>query len=65
MAERDWASVGLLFEGNQYVHTLFFCHLVIEKLLKAHWVRDNEETKSTAHTRFRDALYAIGFGDIR
>ena len=44
MAERDWASVKLLFEGKQYVHTLFFCHLVIEKLLKAHWVKDNDET---------------------
>jgi len=42
-AERDWQSVRLLFEGKQFVHALFFCHLVIEKLLKAHWVRDNDE----------------------
>ena len=44
MAERDWASAKLLFEGRQYVHALFFCHLVIEKLLKANWVKDNQET---------------------
>ena len=42
-AERDWQSIGLLFKGKQFVHALFFCHLVIEKLLKAHWVKDNEE----------------------
>lgn len=42
-AGRDWLSVRLLFEGKQFVHALFFCHLVIEKILKAHWVKDNEE----------------------
>ena len=25
------------------MHALFFSHLSIEKLLKAHWVKDNEE----------------------
>jgi HEPN domain-containing protein len=42
-AERDWQSVPLLYQGKQFVHALFFCHLVIEKILKSHWVRDNEE----------------------
>lgn len=44
MADRDWSSARLLFEGKQFVHALFFAHLVIEKMLKSHWVKDNEET---------------------
>lgn len=27
--------------GKQYVFTLFLFHLTIEKLLKAHWIKDN------------------------
>ena len=42
-ADRDWISVLVLVEGKQYVQALFFCHLVIEKLLKATWIKDNEE----------------------
>ena len=57
MAERDWLSVKLLFEGKQYVHTLFFLHLVIEKILKAHWVKDNEET-NPPRTHDLDQLYS-------
>lgn len=44
MAERDWATVNLLHHGKQFIHALFFAHLVIEKILKAYWVRDNEES---------------------
>lgn len=31
-----------LFTGKKYVDALFFAHLMLEKLLKAHWVKDNE-----------------------
>ena len=41
--ERDWATVEVLFSGKQYMQSLFFAHLVIEKLLKANWVKDNDE----------------------
>jgi len=27
--------------GKQYVFTLFLFHLTVQKLLKAHWIRDN------------------------
>lgn len=43
MALRDWESVQILFKGKQFIHALFFAHLVIEKLLKAHWIKDNTE----------------------
>ena len=45
MAGRDWKSAEALFQVGQYIHTLFFCHLVIEKLLKASWARDNVENE--------------------
>jgi HEPN domain-containing protein len=38
----DWSSVNLLFKGRQYLRALFFGHLTLEKLCKAHWVKDNE-----------------------
>ncbi|MEK7255246.1 MAG: HEPN domain-containing protein [Bacteroidota bacterium] len=30
-----------LFEAGDYVECLFLAHLTLEKLLKAHWVKDN------------------------
>lgn len=42
-ARRDWIAVKQLFKGKSYVNALFFSHLVLEKLLKAHWVKDNKE----------------------
>jgi HEPN domain-containing protein len=45
-AERDWRSVQALFREGQYMHALFFSHLVVEKLLKAHWVNNNVENEA-------------------
>ena len=42
-AEKDWDAVNSLFEKGNYVHSLFWAHLVLEKLLKAHWVKDNRD----------------------
>lgn len=39
-AERDWLAVQALVASGNNVQALFFAHLVIEKLLKAHWVKD-------------------------
>ena len=41
-AEDDWDAVHQLFSGRKYIHALFFAHLTLEKILKAHWVKDNE-----------------------
>lgn len=43
-AEKDWIAVEHLFEKGDYLHSLFFAHLVLEKLMKAHWVKDNQGT---------------------
>lgn len=40
-AKSDWEASKTLFEKGHYLQSLFFAHLVLEKLLKAHWVQDN------------------------
>jgi len=40
-AEDDWSAVDTLFKGRNYLQSLFFAHLVIEKLCKALWVKHN------------------------
>jgi HEPN domain-containing protein len=41
-AEDDWLTVNSLFVSNRFLHSLFFGHLTLEKLLKGLWVRNNE-----------------------
>ncbi len=40
-ADKNWETALYLMDGKQFVMALFMMHLVIEKLLKAHWVKDN------------------------
>ena len=42
-AENDWITVETLFTTKRYLHCLFWAHLVLEKLAKAHWVKNHEE----------------------
>jgi HEPN domain-containing protein len=42
-AEKDWKAVQNIYKAKEYMYALFFAHLVLEKLLKAHWVKDNAE----------------------
>jgi HEPN domain-containing protein len=60
-AERDWKSVLALFKEGQFVHALFFSHLVIEKILKAHWVRSNMENEAP---RTHDLEYLYNQTDV-
>lgn len=41
-AEKSWQVAHDLFDKADFVESLFFAHLALEKLLKAHWVRDNK-----------------------
>lgn len=41
-ADEDWITVHSLFAAKRYLHSLFFCHLTLEKTLKALWVKNNE-----------------------
>jgi len=41
-AEDDWKAVDTLFKGKNYLQSLFFAHLVIEKICKALWIKHSE-----------------------
>ncbi|HEX8328206.1 MAG TPA: HEPN domain-containing protein, partial [Hymenobacter sp.] len=40
-AEGDWLAAQDLFQTKRYLQCLFLAHLTVEKLCKAHWVKDN------------------------
>ena len=42
-ALRDWDVTRDLVKSRRYMYALFFAHLVIEKLLKAHWVKEHKD----------------------
>ena len=48
-AEDDLVTADLLIRGTRILHGLFFCHLVIEKSLKAHFVKKNGDVAPRTH----------------
>ena len=46
-AEDSWNTAVYNLAGKQRLATLFFFHLTLEKLLKAHWVKDNVSNTPT------------------
>jgi len=42
-AAEDWITVDAMFATKRYLHCLFWAHLVLEKLAKAHWVKNHTE----------------------
>jgi len=45
----DLKSAEILIDSKRMLHGLFFCHLVIEKILKAHVVKISEEIAPRTH----------------
>ena len=45
----DLESAKILIERNRLLHALFFCHLVIEKIIKAHVVKWTKELAPRSH----------------
>ncbi len=41
-SKKDWKVVQHLLKSKDYLYSLFFAHLVLEKLCKAHWIKDNK-----------------------
>jgi len=41
-SEKDWKVIDDLYKADDFVYSLFFAHLVIEKICKALWVKNNE-----------------------
>jgi len=52
-AEDDIKTVEALWESRRYHHCLFFCHLVVEKALKAHVVKRTGEQALPVHNLIR------------
>ncbi|NUO82111.1 HEPN domain-containing protein [candidate division KSB1 bacterium] len=48
-ADKDWEVAQSLFKLKHYAYSLFFCHLVVEKLLKALVVQKTGEQAPTIH----------------
>jgi HEPN domain-containing protein len=48
-AEDDLMTAGLLIREKRILHGLFFCHLVIEKAIKAHIVKTTGEVAPRSH----------------
>ena len=41
-ADFDWPPLQRMIAVGDYLNGLFYAHLMIEKLSKAHWIKDNE-----------------------
>jgi len=48
-AEDDLATAVLLIGENRILHGLFFCHLVLEKAIKAHVVKATGDVPPRSH----------------
>ena len=59
-AEADIDSAEILIEKAKTLHGLFFCHLSIEKILKAHFVKSNKTFAPKTH----DLIYLAEKSDI-
>ncbi len=55
-SNKDWAALQIMFKGGAFVHSLFWAHLVLEKLLKAHWVKKHS---SNHPPRIHNLIYLI------
>ncbi len=52
-ADRDFKTMNNLFEKKDYNWSLFIGHLVIEKLLKAYYVKNNDDHPPFVHNLVR------------
>jgi len=61
-ANDDWSAVETLFKGHNYLQSLFFAHLVIEKLCKSLWIKYNQEN---VPPRTHNLIYLISSTPIK
>lgn len=57
-AEHDYETMQILFRTKRYSDCLFFGHIVLEKLLKAHVVKHTKNQAPPIHDLVRLARYA-------
>jgi len=58
LAEEDWKTTQGLFKLKHYSACLFFCHLTLEKILKALVVQQTKQPTPYLHDLERLALLA-------
>lgn len=51
-ATDDFETASILVDNKKYIHGLFFCHLSIEKIIKAHVVKTTNEIPPKSHDLF-------------
>lgn len=52
-SKQDFATAEILFKNKKYHHALFFCHLSIEKILKAIIVKATQKVPPLLHDLVR------------
>lgn len=57
----DWEAVFALLEKKKFLQSLFFVHLVIEKICKASWIKDNQ---SNIPPRTHNLIYIISQTEV-
>jgi len=57
-AKRDWETVQILFDNKKYDQALFYCHLFLEKTLKAVFLKKQKKIPPYTHKLTRLALLA-------
>jgi HEPN domain-containing protein len=60
-SKEDWAVAELLIKGNKYLHGLFFVHLALEKVCKAHWIR---ASKTNIPPKTHNLIFLLSQTDI-
>ena len=56
-AAEDTITAESLFDSKRYLPCLFYCHLFIEKILKAHIVKKNKQVAPFGHKLSRLAKF--------
>lgn len=52
-AASDIETAKILIKNKKYLHALFFCHLTIEKIIKAHVTKVTNQVPPKSHNLFR------------
>lgn len=64
ISENDIPVMEHLFDSGDYSYSLFIGHLVLEKILKAHFVKNREESPPRTHDLFKLAnLSSLEFSE--
>lgn len=48
-AEEDWQVANDLYRAKRYAHCLFFCHLTLEKIIKAAIIAKSDDAPPITH----------------